>query len=134
MASASCPPAIARSAIVASDGSAPPADDPFTYVPSACPGGRPPHAWLADGRSLYDTFHFEWTLLALGPDAPDTRAFEQAALTLGLDLRVVPHAAAELATLYEAPLALIRPDQIVAWRGHETSQAATVLAQATAQR
>ncbi|QKO20656.1 FAD-dependent oxidoreductase [Rhodoferax sp. BAB1] len=122
------------SPIIVADGTAPPPDAPNTYLPSACPGGRPPHAWLADGRSLYDTFHFEWTLLALGPDAPDTRAFEQAALTLGLDLRVVPHAAAELAALYEAPLALIRPDQIVAWRGHETSQAATVLAQATAQR
>ena len=122
------------SPIIVADGTTPPLDAPNTYLPSACPGGRPPHAWLADGRSLYDTFHFEWTLLALGPDAPDTRAFEQAALTLGLDLRVVPHAAAELAALYEAPLALIRPDQIVAWRGHETSQAATVLAQATAQR
>ncbi len=122
------------SPIIVADGTPPPPDAPNTYLPSACPGGRPPHAWLADGRSLYDTFHFEWTLLALGPDAPDTRAFEQAALTLGLDLRVVPHAAAELAVLYEAPLALIRPDQIVAWRGHETSHAAAVLAQATAQR
>ncbi|KRH99109.1 hypothetical protein AO057_06510 [Curvibacter sp. PAE-UM] len=122
------------SPIIVADGTSAPPDAPNTYVPSACPGGRPPHAWLTDGRSLYDTFHFEWTLLVLGEDAPDTRAFEQAALTLGLDLRVVPHAAAELAALYEAPLALIRPDQIVAWRGHETSQAAAVLAQATAQR
>jgi len=122
------------SPIVVADGTSPPPDAPNTYIPSACPGGRPPHAWLADGRSLYDTFHFEWTLLALGPDAPDTRAFEQAAQTLGLDLRVLRQASPELASLYEAPLALIRPDQIVAWRGRETSHAATVLAQVTAQR
>ncbi len=121
------------SPIIVADGTTPPPDAPNTYVPSACPGGRPPHAWLADGRSLYDTFNFEWTLLALEPDAPDARAFEQAAQTLGLDLKVVHHPSAELSTLYEAPLVLIRPDQIVAWRGHETSAAATVLAQATAQ-
>ncbi len=122
------------SPLIVGDGSLPPPDSANVYVPSACPGGRPPHAWLADGRSLYDSFHFEWTLLALGPEAPDTQAFEQAALALGLDLRVVSHTAAELATLYEAPLALIRPDQIVAWRGQDASQAAAVVAQATAQR
>jgi 2-polyprenyl-6-methoxyphenol hydroxylase-like FAD-dependent oxidoreductase len=121
------------SPIIVADGTSAPPDAPNTYVPSACPGGRPPHAWLADGRSLYDTFNFEWTLLALGPDAPRTQAFEQAASALGLDLRVVRQASAELAALYEAPLALIRPDQIVAWRGQDASQAAAVLAQATAQ-
>lgn len=117
------------SPVIVSDGTAPPPDTPNTYVPSACPGGRPPHAWLADGRSLYDSFHFEWTLLALGPDAPNPQAFVQAARTLGLDLRVVPHACAELAALYEAPLVLIRPDQIVAWRGHNDHRATEVLAQ-----
>ncbi|MBI2746076.1 MAG: FAD-dependent oxidoreductase [Burkholderiales bacterium] len=121
------------SPIIVADGTSAPPDAPNTYVPSACPGGRPPHAWLADGRSLYDTFNFEWTLLVLGPDAPRTQAFEQAASALGLDLRVVRQASAELAALYEAPLALIRPDQIVAWRGQDASQAAAVLAQATAQ-
>jgi 2-polyprenyl-6-methoxyphenol hydroxylase-like FAD-dependent oxidoreductase len=121
------------SPIIVADGTSPPPDAPNTYVPSACPGGRPPHAWLADGRSLYDTFHFEWTLLALGPDAPDTRAFGQAAQALGLDLRVVRQASAELSALYEAPLALMRPDQIVAWRGQDASQAPAVLARATAQ-
>ena len=52
-------------AIVA-DGSEPPPDRPNVYVPTGCPGGRPPHLWLADGRSLYDCFGFEWTLLRLG--------------------------------------------------------------------
>ena len=118
------------SPIIVADGSTPPPDAPNSYVPSACPGGRPPHAWLADGRSLYDSFHFEWTLLALGPDAPDTRGFEQAARQAGLDLKVVRHDAPALRTLYEAPLALIRPDQIVAWRGQQADAAAAVLARA----
>src|SRR5262249_25409852 len=50
------------------DGSAPPADRPNVYVPTACPGGRPPHLWLNDARSLFDGFGFEWTLLRLGKE------------------------------------------------------------------
>ncbi len=119
------------SPLITSDGSTPPPDAPNTYIPTACPGGRPPHAWLADGRSLYDSFHFEWTLLALGPEMPDTASFQQAAQTMGLDLRVVRQEAPELRALYEAPLALIRPDQIVAWRGHDADAAASVLARAS---
>jgi 2-polyprenyl-6-methoxyphenol hydroxylase-like FAD-dependent oxidoreductase len=120
------------SPLIVSDGSSAPPDQPNAYRPSACPGGRPPHAWLDDGRSLYDSFNFEWTLLALGPDAPATTAFESAARSAALDLKVVRHSAPELAALYEAPLVLIRPDQIVAWRGHDASNAAKVLAQASA--
>ncbi|HEX2198661.1 MAG TPA: FAD-dependent oxidoreductase, partial [Burkholderiales bacterium] len=55
-------------AIVA-DGTQPPPDAANRYVPTACPGGRPPHLWLADGRSLYDVFGFEWTLLCLSAHA-----------------------------------------------------------------
>lgn len=116
------------SPIIVADGTSAPPDAPNTYVPSACPGGRPPHAWLADGRSLYDTFNFEWTLLVLGEDAPDASGFEHASRQAGLDLKVVRHTAAELLALYEAPLVLIRPDQIVAWRGHETSRAPEIFA------
>ncbi|MGE0100110.1 MAG: FAD-dependent oxidoreductase [Hydrogenophaga sp.] len=116
------------SPIVVPDGTTPPEDQPNDYVPTACPGGRPPHAWLPDGRSLYDSFHTEWTLLALGPDAPDVSAFELAAQSVGIDLQVVGHADPALRALYEAPLALIRPDQMVAWRGQDASSASRVLA------
>ncbi len=119
------------SPLIVPDGSTPPPDQPNSYVPSACPGGRPPHAWLANGRSLYDSFNFEWTLLALGAHAPDTSAFVSAAQQGGMDLKVVAHAEPELAVLYQAPLVLIRPDQIVAWRGHDANRAAEVLARAS---
>jgi hypothetical protein len=122
------------SPLIINDGSKPPPDQPNAYVPSACPGGRPPHAWVADGRALFDSFNFEWTLLALGPDAPDASAFVAAARQAGLDLQVAAHAAPELASLYEAPLVLVRPDQIVAWRGHDDSRAAEVLALASGRR
>jgi 2-polyprenyl-6-methoxyphenol hydroxylase-like FAD-dependent oxidoreductase len=120
-----------HSPLILADGSTPPPDEPNNYVPTACPGGRPPHAWLEDGRSLFDTFHSEWTLLALGSDAPATDSFARAAQALGLDLRVVRHAAPALRELYDAPLALIRPDQIVAWRGADAGGAGRILRQAT---
>ena len=120
------------SPIIVPDGSTPPPDQPNNYVPSACPGGRPPHAWLEDGRSLYDSFNFEWTLLVLGADVPDASGFERAAQQLGLDLKVVRQAAPQLRDLYEVPLVLIRPDQIVAWRGLDAIRASEVLARVSA--
>lgn len=115
------------SPIIVKDGTSPPPDAPNHYVPIACPGGRPPHAWLPDGRSLYDSFHVGWTLLALGPHGPDTQHFETAATRLKLDLEVVRHPSSELLALYEAPLVLIRPDHIVAWRGEGAADAIDVL-------
>jgi 2-polyprenyl-6-methoxyphenol hydroxylase-like FAD-dependent oxidoreductase len=118
------------SAIVVTDGSTPPPDAANSYQASACPGGRPPHAWLADGRSLYDTFHSEWTLLQLGPQPLDASAFLAAASRLGMDLKAVSHRTDDLLALYQAPWVLIRPDQVVAWRGHNDQQALQVLQQA----
>jgi hypothetical protein len=119
------------SPIIVGDGGQRAHDEPNSYTPTASPGGRPPHAWLSDGRSLFDTFHSEWTLLALGPNAPSTQAFETNARMLGVDLRVVRLSDAGLSALYEAPLALIRPDQIVAWRGSTTDAASSVLQRVT---
>jgi 2-polyprenyl-6-methoxyphenol hydroxylase-like FAD-dependent oxidoreductase len=115
------------SPVIVPDGTTPPPDEPNLYSPTACPGGRAPHAWLRDGRSLFDAFNFEWTLLVLGPAPCDVSVFEQAAAALRLDLTVVRNADASLRDLYEAPLALIRPDQIVAWRGLDARAARDVL-------
>jgi 2-polyprenyl-6-methoxyphenol hydroxylase-like FAD-dependent oxidoreductase len=117
------------SPLIVNDGTTAPPDAANSYVPCATPGGRPPHAWLHDGRSLFDTFNFEWTLLVLGTTPPDTAAFESAGQTMGIDLKVVHHSNEELLTLFEAPMVLIRPDQIVAWRGHHDQQAPAILAQ-----
>jgi 2-polyprenyl-6-methoxyphenol hydroxylase-like FAD-dependent oxidoreductase len=104
---------------ILSDGSAPPPDAANAYVPSACPGGRPPHLWLADGRSLYDLFGFEWTLLAFKP-----ARFAGA--------KVVELKSEEARELYGADFVLIRPDQIVAWRGRSAEDAQRALRQLTA--
>ena len=118
-----------HSPVICGDGTTAPPDAANTYVPCATPGGRPPHAWLPDGRSLFDTFNFEWTLLVLGTEPPAIHAFELAAKAQGIDLKVVRHTSNDLLALYEAPLTLIRPDQIVAWRGHADTHAQAILAQ-----
>jgi hypothetical protein len=119
------------SPIIWSDGSPSLPDAPNTYEPSASPGGRAPHLWLAEDTSLFDVLGFEWTLLRLG-DAPGPASrFVSVARQRGLDLAVVDVPAAEARELYEAPLALIRPDQVVAWRGASDADADAVLALAT---
>lgn len=112
-------------AIVA-DGTTPPPDVANDYVPTACPGGRAPHLWLANGQSLYDRLGFEWSLLRLGSRPAPALPFVEAARRLKLDLRVVDLPRDEARDLYQADLALIRPDQIVAWRGNEAGQADSV--------
>src|SRR5205085_7779298 len=87
------------SPLIVADGTTPPADEPNAYAPTACPGGRPPHAWLPDGRSVFDTFHAEWTLLVLGPQPPAVSGFSEAAAAMGLDLMVVRHEDASLREL-----------------------------------
>ena len=94
------------------DGTAPPPDTANVYVSTACPGGRPPHLWMADGRSLYDLFGFEWTVLCLGKNKMPT-------LPESDTLKVLELKNEEARDLYAADFVLIRPDQIVAWRGNE---------------
>jgi 2-polyprenyl-6-methoxyphenol hydroxylase-like FAD-dependent oxidoreductase len=121
------------SPVIVYDGSQAPPDAPNSYEPSASPGGRAPHAWLDDGRSLFDTFGFEWTLLRLGPAPPPVDGFVAAARRTGMALEVVDVPSGATRELYEAPLALVRPDQVVAWRGLDDARAEAVAAVAVGQ-
>jgi len=106
------------SPIVAADGTAPPARDFFNYVPTARPGALAPHAWLHDGRSLYDLFGTGFTALATGAaEAGVLERVGEAAAAAGVPLATIAPAAPALPDLYRARYALIRPDQHVAWRG-----------------
>jgi 2-polyprenyl-6-methoxyphenol hydroxylase-like FAD-dependent oxidoreductase len=116
------------------DGTAPPPDASNSYEPTASPGGRAPHLWLADGRSLFDAFGFEWTLLRLGPAPPAADGLVDAAERQRLDLAVVDVPSAEARELYEAPLALVRPDQVVAWRGSGAGDADALVEVVTGRR
>lgn len=92
-----------------------PPPDPRHYEPSARPGAVAPHGWLADGRSLYDLFGEGFTLLAFG--GADFGTAPADARGLGIPLEAVRIDEPKLAALYQRRLALIRPDQHVAWRG-----------------
>lgn len=106
------------SPVIVHDGTPAPARDFLNYVPTARPGSLAPHAWLHDGSSLYDHFGQGFTLLVLaGADEQDIDAASQQATQAGVPLRVIRPSEGGLAALYGARLALIRPDQHVAWRG-----------------
>jgi 2-polyprenyl-6-methoxyphenol hydroxylase-like FAD-dependent oxidoreductase len=110
------------SPLIVADGP-PPADEVETYTPSSVPGGRAPHLWLdaarGTGSSLFDRLGRYFTLLRFA--SADTAALERAAADAGVPLDVVdirhdiPHPQAH--ELYPRKLALVRPDQHMAWRG-----------------
>jgi 2-polyprenyl-6-methoxyphenol hydroxylase-like FAD-dependent oxidoreductase len=104
------------SPIVVPDGTPPTPDDPSEYLPTARPGHRAPHAWLADGRSTLDLFGDRFTLLRMGFPG-DVRPLADAAEAIGMRLRVVSIDDPAIARLYERSLVLVRPDGMVAWRG-----------------
>jgi hypothetical protein len=113
------------SPVIVDDGTPAPGDVPGVYVPTAKPGGRAPHTWQADGTSLFDRFGFDWTLLSFGAPEPVAGLFATEAKRRGLDLKHLDLRDDEIAAdLYEKPFALIRPDQIVAWRGEAPDAAA----------
>lgn len=115
------------SPIILSENGDPPLDEPNTYTPFAGPGGRPPHYWLGDKLSLYDTFGKDWTLLCTGLVAEKHDKFIEAAIKNHIDLKIIHHPQPELENLYEAALILIRPDQIIAWRGDSDENAFDVI-------
>ncbi len=105
------------SPIVVPDGTAPPPDDPIHYTPSACPGGRAPHLFMPDRSSLFDHLSPGFTLLRLRGHC-DVSAFAAAANARKVPFSTFDVPLAEGRELYGADLALIRPDQHVAWRGN----------------
>jgi 2-polyprenyl-6-methoxyphenol hydroxylase-like FAD-dependent oxidoreductase len=115
------------SSIIVGDGSAPPAEHHANFEPSAFPGCLAPHAWLPDGSSLYDHFGGGYTLLVLDDAAP-ADALVAAAKRAGVPLTVLNLRDAHLRELYSAPLALVRPDQYVAWRGARVADPERIMA------
>jgi hypothetical protein len=57
---------------------------------------------LDDGRSLFNLFHHEWTLLVLGADPPPFTQFKKTARDLNLDLLVVRVEPEYIRELYDA--------------------------------
>ena len=115
------------SPITVSDGSVAPVRQSMVYEPSAHPGCVAPHLWLDDGSSLYDHFGIGFSLLvADSRHGGEVDALRDAAESTRVPLKVLKLDDERLRARYQAPLALIRPDQHVAWRGsalpHNTAE------------
>lgn len=105
-----------HSPLVVPDGTLEPPDPVSTYVQTARPGHRAPHAWLEDGRSTIDLFGHGFVLLRFDP-AADIEPLVSAAEARGVSLRPIDIADPAIAALYERKLVLVRPDAHVCWRG-----------------
>jgi 2-polyprenyl-6-methoxyphenol hydroxylase-like FAD-dependent oxidoreductase len=107
-----------NSPIIAADGEVPPPYSMGDFTPSTVPGARMPHAWLGDGRSLYDALGPYYTLLRFVPEI-DISGLTDAAATFSVPLTVLDLAATERPDIVAHALLLVRSDQHIAWRGNQ---------------
>ena len=106
-----------ESPVIVREGPAPRSQSGQDYRPDASPGCLAPHAWLDDGRSLYDLFGEGFALVtAPGAEAEAAKAASEARET-ATPLQVIVRPEVGVRELYGAALTLVRPDQHVAWRG-----------------
>ena len=105
-----------QSSLIVAEPGPPPPDDAHWYEPHARPGARAPHFWLAPDRALYDEFGMDFTLVRFDP-ALNVDALVREAQRLGAPLKVIDVDHPEARQVYAADLALVRPDQHIAWRG-----------------
>jgi hypothetical protein len=117
-----------KSPIVMIEAGAVPPADPLHYVPTTLPGARLPSTFLKDGCALFDALGPWFTLVNFGK--MDASSFVSAAARAGVPLKVLSPQEPALECVYGRDVFLVRPDQHIAWRGSETSEAsaAAVLA------
>jgi len=108
------------SPIIISDGSVPLPTAPIATFPSACPGGRAPHAWLDNGASLYEHIWLRMDAASVHrEDDSQIEAFQSSARSFGADSEGWSKRPAASAMLRGRPCSH-SSDQIVAWRGSAT--------------
>ena len=89
-----------------------------TYAPTTWPGGRLPHVWLQDGRSVHDVIGDGYTLLRLRSSTADTRGLERAMQARQAPFTVLTIDEDAPRDVYGHDLILVRPDLHVVWRGN----------------
>jgi 2-polyprenyl-6-methoxyphenol hydroxylase-like FAD-dependent oxidoreductase len=105
-----------RSPLIAYDGEAAPAYTMGGFTASTVPGCRAPHFRLDDGRSLYDAFGADYTLLRFDRRV-SVAPLAWAAHERGLPMTVLDASREAAPAEYRHALVLCRADQHVAWRG-----------------
>lgn len=105
-----------NSSICVADGTPCPADEVTEYTPTARPGHRAPHYFLADKQSTLDFFGREFVLLRFGTEPVSGEGIRLAAEKRRVPFRIADIADRQAAALYERRLVLVRPDGHVAWR------------------
>lgn len=119
---------------------APPPDfNPRRYTPTTYPGHRAPHVFLSNGKSIFDEFGKNFTLVSFSDDLTTTEEYFCSAAKQ----RCVPFQVARLShekharSVWGAELVLVRPDGFVAWRSNNhhpigtQSEANDILAKVT---
>lgn len=101
------------------------------YDVSGKPGHRAPHVRMTDGSSLFAHFGPNMTLLVMSADPSETQRARDAADLLGVPLDVLVVDSARARALYGASMALVRPDQHIAWRGDDAADFTEILQVAT---
>ncbi|MCK9913286.1 FAD-dependent oxidoreductase [Microbacteriaceae bacterium K1510] len=104
------------SPIILYDGEAAPAYSMGFFTPSTVPGCRTPHAWVSDGKSLYDEMGADFALLRLDRSL-DAAPILKAAEARGVPIKLVDISQSGRPDAYRHGLVLSRPDKHVAWRG-----------------
>ncbi|MEV7731751.1 FAD-dependent monooxygenase [Streptomyces sp. NPDC088921] len=121
----------ADSPTVVPDGTALPEGDLDQYVPTARPGHRAPHVWVAPGRSTLDEFGPGFTVVVADGEAALAQPLVDAATAVGVPIHVFAPGdeavRADLQAAYERTLTLVRPDGHVSWRGERLPEDITDL-------
>lgn len=98
-------------------GSAPP-DDPLSIPAAAWPGMRAPHLFDDAGVAIFDQLAVRGLTVLRFRSSADTAPMQAAAAAAGVPLRVADIPCGRAREIYGADLALVRPDQHLAWRGN----------------
>jgi 2-polyprenyl-6-methoxyphenol hydroxylase-like FAD-dependent oxidoreductase len=103
------------SPIVVYDGAPHPDYSMGQFTSTTVPGGRAPHFWLCDGRSLYDALGQGFGLLRFDPSVA-VDGLIAAANKRRFPLAILDIDDGDVKELYTRKLVLVRPDRHVAWR------------------
>jgi 2-polyprenyl-6-methoxyphenol hydroxylase-like FAD-dependent oxidoreductase len=98
------------------------------YQPTAAPGHRLPHHWVAPGDSLYDRLGTEFTLIGDLSQAQVARLVDEAR-SLNVPLSLMDVRGEGWPDRFGADLVLVRPDQHVAWRGNQLDDPVDIVRQ-----